>query len=382
MDFSWSEEEIHSFNEACQFARQKFNSTDETSATPIGSFSREQWNDCGKFGVLGLCVPKEYGGQGLNALASARTLEALATGGADMGLLFAASAHLFASTMPIVKFGNFKMKQALLPSLSSGNLIGANAITEEHAGSDVYALKTVADKQGDYYILNGTKSFVTNGPIADVLTVYAVTNPNHSHLGITAFAIEANIPGIKLSKTFMKMGLNTAQGGWIEFYNCRIHQENRLGEEGQGAHIFHTSMLWERACLFASYLGMMERQLQKTIQYTRQRKQFGKAISKQQVVAHRLADMKLRLEAARLLLYRACWSLDKIDDPTLEIALSKLAVSEAAIQSSLDAIQLHGGYGYKSESGIEQMLRDAIPATIFSGTSEIQRNLIARELGL
>lgn len=381
MDFSWTIDEIQAYKTASEYANKNLLllQIDKSFAK---QFPLDQWNLLGNFGALSLSVPKQYGGQGLNALQTARIIEALALGGTDMGLLFSACAHLLACNMPIVDFGSEKLKQELLPSLCSGKYIGANAITEEQAGSDVYAIKTSAEKKDDHYILNGTKSFVTNGPIADILTVYAITNPNYGYLGISGFVVKANTPGVELDKAFSKMGLNSAQAGWVKFNNCTVSANNMLGNEGDGANIFHKSMMWERSCLFAAYVGLMDRQLKSTINHVRQRKQFGKAISKQQAVAHRIADMKLRLESARLMLYQACWYLDNSENPTMEVALSKLAISEAAIQSSLDAIQLHGAYGYTLDNDIEQMLRDSLPATIFSGSSEMQRNLIASELGL
>jgi len=230
--------------------------------------------------------------------------------------------------------------------------------------------------------LTGTKSYASNGPIADLLIVYASTNPAHGYLGITAFIVKRNAQGLTIGEPFSKMGLTSTPACQVYLNECRVPATNRLGREGQGAHIFKRSMQWERACLFASYVGMMERQLEQATAYAQERRQFGKSIGKNQAIAHRLANMKLRLDASRLLLYRACWLLDQGKDATLAISLAKLAVSEAAIQGGLDAIQIHGAIGFGCESGIERMLRDAIPGTIFSGTSEIQRDIIANELGL
>jgi alkylation response protein AidB-like acyl-CoA dehydrogenase len=215
-----------------------------------------------------------------------------------------------------------------------------------------------------------------------VLLVYGTTNPKHGWLGVSAFAVEKGAPGLSIGAPFTKLGLTSASISQVYLEGCEVPLDRRVGDEGKGAEVFHASMQWERACLFAAYLGVMERQLDQVLDHARTRRQFGKAIGKHQAVAHRIADMKHRLEAARLLLYRACWRMDRGEDATLEVSLAKLAVSEAAVQSGLDAIRVNGGGGVITEVGIDRALRDAIPGTIFSGTSDIQRDLIARSLGL
>ncbi len=240
----------------------------------------------------------------------------------------------------------------------------------------------LALRDGDGWVLTGTKSYVTNGPLADLSIVYAKTDPAAGYLGVTAFAIPRDTPGFRFGQPFEKMGLRSAPIASLYLDECRVGPESLLGDEGAGAAVFHSSMQWERACLFAAYLGQMERQLETVVAYARERRQFGKRIAAFQAVSHRIAQMKLRLESSRLLLYKACWSFDQGCAATLDISLAKLAVSEAAIQSGLDAIQIHGGIGYTTGLSLERELRDAIPATLFSGTSEIQRDLIARELGL
>jgi alkylation response protein AidB-like acyl-CoA dehydrogenase len=331
---------------------------------------------------LGLSAPIEYGGLAADALSVAYALEGLGEGCEDGGLLFAICAHLFACVMPIVEHGTAELKQQLLPSLVSGQVIGANAITEAEAGSDVFALKTTAVVDGDHYVLNGAKSYVSNGPEAGVFLIYAKTEPQHGYLGLSAFAVERTCPGLRVGQPFDKIGLTTCPTSALYLDDCRVPRGHRLGLDGDGAMIFQSSMAWERACLFAIYLGVMARQLDRCIAHACARRQFNKPIGKRQAIAHRIADMRLRLDAARLLLYRACWLHTSGADATLEISLSKLAVSEAAISSALDAIQIHGGMGIVSDTGLGRMLGDALPATIFSGTSEIQRDLIATRLGL
>ena len=377
MDFSWNEEQTEFYQQVLDFAR---NELDTPGGTEPGPFERETWLKCGEMGLLGLSIPEAYGGGGMDALDTAHMVEAFGRGCKDMGLVFSASAHLFACTMPILEAGDAAQKQRFLPKLASGAWIGANAITEAEAGSDVYSLQATAVRDGDDYVLNGVKSYVTNGPCADVFLVYAVTNPGCGFLGISAFVVEADAPGLVRGKPFHKMGLSSSPICSIYLEDCRVPAVNRLGEEGTGGRLFSRSMLWERACLFAGYVGMMERQLESLKEHTRQRRQFRKPLIKNQSVSHRMADMKLRLEGARLLLYRACWKFARGEDAGADISMSKLAISEAVIQSGLDTVHLHGGIGYTRELGIEQELRDAVPATIFSGTSEMQREIIAEAI--
>src|SRR2546421_3429470 len=379
MDFSWTKEQNELYNRILALVRYKLNNK---NVMPVQQWTHTQWRLCGELGLLGLSAPKRYRGGGFDALTTARAIEAFGRGCEDMGLVFSTAAHLFACTMPIVEYGSQEIKDVWLPGLCSGELIGANAITEKDAGSDVFALQTQAVRDSESYFLTGVKSYVSNGPLADLFVIYASTNRAHGYLGITGFIVEKASPGLILGEPFSKMGLTSTPACQVYLNECRVPVANRLGKEGQGAQIFKRSMQWEQSCLFASYLGQMERQLEQATTYAKTRHQFGKSIAKNQAIAHRLADMKLRLEAARLLLYRACWLFDQGKDAALDISLSKLAISEAAIQGGLDAIQIHGATGFGCEFGIERMLRDAIPSTIFSGTSEMQRDIIASELGL
>jgi len=379
MDFSWTSEQEELYDRALTFARTRLA---EDPKRKEEGFPRDLWRLCGEFGFLGLPIPEQHGGLGLDTLTTARVMEALGRGCSDTGLAFSVGAHLFACVMPVLEIGDDAQKARYLPKLCSGEWVGANAISEPEAGSDVFALKTRAVREGDEYVLDGGKSYVTNGPTADVFLVYAVTNPSHGFMGLSAFLVEKDTPGLQVGRPFEKMGLSTSPIAPIYLEACRVPSSARLGPEGQGAPLFKRSMQWERACLFAAYVGVMERVLEQTVDFARGRKQFKRAIGKNQAISHRLADMKQRLESARLLLYRACWLMDRGQEAAMEVSLAKLAVSEAAIQCGLDAIQIHGGMGYVVESGIERVLRDAIPSTLFSGTSEIQRDIIASNLGL
>ncbi len=319
------------------------------------SFSLESWRRCGDFGLLGLSVPAELGGGGFGALTTARVIEAFGRSCTNGGLLFSAAAHLFACTMPILEFGDADLKASVVPRLARGELIGANAITEAEAGSDVAALRTTATRDGDHYVLNGSKSYVTNGPVADVFLVYASTQAKGGFFGLSAFVLDKSTPGAHRRAALSED--RTARGAHRTDLFRKLPRP-RFSPGGrsrtQGMPIFQASMAWERGCLFAAYLGAMERDLAIALSFARERSQFGRPIGKNQAVAHRIADMKLRLEGARLLLYRSCWLKDRGQESTLDISLAKLAVSEAAVQSGLDLIRIHGSLGVSSESRLRR----------------------------
>jgi alkylation response protein AidB-like acyl-CoA dehydrogenase len=255
-------------------------------------------------------------------------------------------------------------------------------MTEPDTGSDAYNLRTRAVRTGDGYVLNGTKMFVSNAPVADMAVVFATIDPSKGMWGITGFLVDVGTPGFSISRSIEKMGLRTSPMGELILQDCFVPLESRLGPEGTGARIFNHSMEWERSCILAGHLGVMERQLERSIEYARERVQYHQPIGKFQSVANRIVDMKVRLETARLILYKVAW-LKKMGKPTaMEAAMAKLYLSECFVQSGLDAIRTLGGYGYMTEFEVERDLRDAIGGTIYSGTSDIQRNIIARLLGL
>lgn len=381
MEFGWSEKE----SLYCENLLREIDS----HLTPLISqrsndapFGRNEWMECGRLGLLGLGVPTDYSGAGLSPLFMAKAMETFGLGCPDMGLVFSAAAHLCACVMPVYEFASSDYKNIMLPKLCRGDWIGANAISEESAGSDIYAIQTFAESDGDYYVISGKKSFVTNGPAADAVLVYAKTATNKGLFSISAFIVERGTPGLSFGEPFEKLGLRSVPAGTITFDKCRIHASQRLGEEGQGGVIFNRSMQWERSILFAGYIGSMERQINAVISRAKKRHQFGQKISSFQAISHSIVDMKMRLESARMLLYKACWMLQNNRECTLETSMAKLAVSEACIQSSMDAIQVFGSNGYLSEYGIERGLRDAVAGTIVSGTTQLQREIIARQLGL
>ncbi len=381
MDYSWTPEQDELYAGILRFARENLNAT-TLERDRTRRFGEEEWKKCAGFGLAGLCIPRESGGLGLDCLSTARALEALGRGCSDGGLGFSLSAHLFACAVPVHLHGSPDQKERYLARLASGEWIGANAITESEAGSDAFALKARARKEGDGYVISGEKSFVTNAPVARLFLVYASTAPENGFLGISAFLVERDTPGLKAGRPMETTGLTTSPISSLYLDDCRVPASALLGREGAGGSIFKDSMGWERSCLFAFWLGALERQLEETVDHAKSRRQFGHPIGSNQAVSHRIADMKLRLEAARLLLYRACWERAAGHPSELAASLAKLAVSEAFVASSLDAVQIFGGSGVMQEIGIERYLRDALPGTIYSGTSEMQRELIARALGL
>jgi alkylation response protein AidB-like acyl-CoA dehydrogenase len=381
MDFSLTPEQQEWQNAAIEFAKASLND-DMIARDHNAEFNREFWNRCAEFGVQGLPVPEKYGGTGGDVATGIAVMEGLGYGCKDAGLLFSINAHLWTNSVPILLYGNEKQKQKYLPGLSNGTLIGANGASEPESGSDVFAMKTRAVKQGDKYILNGTKMFVTNAQIADVIVAYGTLNESKGVLGVCGFIIEKDFPGVSISRKLEKMGLRTSPMAELIFENCEVPAENLLGREGRGAEVFNCSMEWERSCILASCLGTMRRQLEKCVEYARMRKQFGKPIGKFQSVANRIVDMKLRLETARPLVYKIGWLKDQGKSAVAEAAMAKLYLSESFVKSSLDAIQVFGGYGYMTECELERDLRDAVGSQLYSGTSEIQRNIIASMLGL
>jgi alkylation response protein AidB-like acyl-CoA dehydrogenase len=377
MEFGWTPEQQTRYDTALTAARQRFAPETGTPGIAPGD-----WRALGELGLLGASVEPKYGGGGLGALDTALMFEAFGRGCPDTGLVFAAAAHLFACAMPIAEFGASPLQERLLPEMCAGRSVAANAMTEPDAGSDVSKLATTATPVDGGYLLNGTKSFVSNGPAADVIVTYATTDPAAGHFAVTAFAVERRTAGVRVGKPFGKLGMTSCPASQVTFADCFVPGDNVLGERGQGSIVFQQSMLWERTCLFALYVGLQERLVEQVVEHATQRSQFGRRLNEFQSVTNRIVEMKLRLESSRLLLYRACWLLDCDEPDALSSALSKLAVSVAAMASAADAVQVLAGRGYLTGSGAEAALRDAVGGTIFSGTSDIQRQIIARELGL
>jgi alkylation response protein AidB-like acyl-CoA dehydrogenase len=381
LDFSLSAEQQELKAAAVAFARRELDQ-DLAAREEAGEFPRQAWRACATFGIQGLPVPAELGGGGADMLTTVLVMEALGYGCHDNGLIFSLNAQMWSLELPLVKFGTPAQQQAYLPGLMAGDLIGVHAMTEPGSGSDAFSMRTRAERKGDGYLLNGTKLYITNAPVSDVVLVFAAQPGKPRLAGISAFLVEKGTPGFTVTRGLDKMGLRTSPMGEVVLEDCFVPAGSRLGPGGAGMSIFNSSMTWERSCILASALGTMQRQLEACVAYARIRQQFGQSIGKFQAVSNKVADMYLRLEAARLLVYQAAW-LGQQGKPALaEAAAAKLFTSEAWVASSLDAIQVHGAYGYMKESGIERDLRDAVASTIYSGTSEIQRVILARMLGL
>jgi alkylation response protein AidB-like acyl-CoA dehydrogenase len=381
MDFSWTEEQLKFKNAVIEFAQRELNQG-LIERDQQGELARENWKKCAQMGILGLATPEEYGGSATDIITTMLVMEGLGYGCRDNGLIFAMNAQMWSVQHPILTFGTEAQKNKYLPGFCSGELIGAHGMSEPDSGSDAYSLHTRAEKVSEGYTLNGTKMFVTNAPVADVALVFATVNPEKRMGGVTAFLVDKGTPGFKVSRNIQKMGLRTSPMGELILENCFLPVENRLGPEGAGSAIFNSSMEWERSCILGSHIGAMERQLEACVRYARERRQFGQPIGKFQSVANRIADMKVRLETARLLLYKVAWLNQNGKPAIMEAALAKLYLSECFVSSSTDAIRTYGGYGYMTELEVERDLRDAIGGTLYSGTSDIQRMIIARWLGL
>lgn len=381
MDFAWTEEQLNFKKAVIEFAQDSLNKG-LIEHDRQGELSRENWRKCAQFGILGLAIPEEYGGSAADILTTMLVMEGLGYGCRDNGLIFAMNAQMWSVQHPILAFGSEAQKQKYLPGLCSGELIGAHAMSEPDSGSDAFSLRTRARRVAEGYILNGTKMFVTNAPIANMALVFATVDPAKGRGGVTAFLVDEGMPGYKVSRNIDKMGLRTSPMGEVILEDCFVPLESRLGAEGAGPAIFNSSMEWERSCILGSHIGAMERQLEAAVQYARERRQFDQPIGKFQTVANRIAEMKVRLETARLLLYKVAWLKQTEQPAIMEAALAKLYLSECFVQNSLDAIRTYGGYGYMTEFEVERDLRDAIGGTLYSGTSDIQRVIIARWLGL
>lgn len=383
MDYSLIEGQDELQDRVRAFAREQLGADlaarDRRAAQDPEDWLRD-WRRCGAFGVLGSIVPVEYGGQGRDALAAVAVLEALGQGCPDNGLTLAINGQIWAVIEPILAFGTEDQKRRWLPGLADGSLVGAHGMTERESGSDAFALQTRAERRDGGYVLNGEKVYVGLGPACDLALVFATTDPKLGRWGLCAFLVSATDEGFERGPAERKMGLRTTPMGSLRLTDCFVPEDRRLGDEGDGAAIFQHSMEWERSFIFASHVGSMARQLEDCVAFARKRKVFGQAIGDHQSVSNRLANMRLRLETCRLLLYKAAWLKMRGEPCAMEAAMAKLHISEAFVASSMDAVRIHGGRGYMADGGIERDLRDAIGGVIYSGTSDIQRQIIAAML--
>ena len=368
------------YEATCEFAGKLADDVVERDRHEL--FSREAWERCARFGIQGLPIPEEFGGGGADVVTTMLGLEALGYGCPDNGLVFSINAHMWTSEIPVWTYGTPAQRDRWLRPLCDGTVIGCHTITEPDAGSDAFAMRTRAAPVDGGYVLTGRKTFITNAPVADLMIVFARTGGGIGPFGISAFLMPAGTAGCVVEKPIEKMGLRTSPMADVVLEDCFVPASSVLGAEGQGGEIFQTSMRWERACIMASQVGLMRRTMERCGEYARDRRQFGKPIAKYESIADKIADMEIAVEASRSLVLGAGWLMDQGHDATVPAAVAKAFVSEANVRTHLDAVQIHGGYGYMTELEVERPLRDAVAGTIYSGTSEIQRRIIARGLGL
>jgi alkylation response protein AidB-like acyl-CoA dehydrogenase len=381
MDFSLSDDQQQLRNEALLFAQAELADPTLDQRDRDGTFSRELWDKAAQFGLAGAIAPPELGGAGLSLLDTCLMLEGLGEGCDDSGLLFAASAHLFAGLVPVLEFGTPEQRQTWVPRMASGELLVAHGMTETESGSDAFSLRTRAVLEGDHYVLNGTKAWVTNGPHCDVALVFARTGEGPALGALSCFLVPRKTEGFRVGPGEAVIGLCTAPLGELIFEDCRVPVENRLGTQGAGALVFMSSMAWERIGILAAGLGSMNRVIKASVRHAKTRRIGGRRLGSFQAVSHRLAGMPAQLAPSRVLLYQAAWRKDRgLGGAHGE--LTKIHVAEALIQVHLDAIRVHGALGLTREAGLERDLRNALMAQAYSGTSDVMRNLVARYLGL
>ncbi|TAV20187.1 acyl-CoA dehydrogenase family protein [Rhizobium ruizarguesonis] len=341
-------------------------------------FPREELKEMGELGLLGMLVPEAYGGSDTGVIAYAAALEEIAAGDGPCSTIM--SVHSSVGCVPILKFGTEEQRQRFLPKLASGEWIGGFALTEPQAGSDASNLKTRARRDSDHYVLDGSKQFITSGKNGDVIIVFAVTDPDVGKKGITAFIVPTNTPGYEVIRVEEKLGLHSSDTCQIAFNGMRIPAELRLGAEGEGYRIALANLEGGRIGIAAQAVGMARAAFEAARDYARERTAFGKPIFEHQAVAFRLADMAVRIEAARQLVFHAA-SLREAGLPCLsEASMAKLFASEMAERVCSDAIQIHGGYGYMADYPVERIYRDVRICQIYEGTSDVQRMVIARNL--
>jgi alkylation response protein AidB-like acyl-CoA dehydrogenase len=380
MDFEWSEESLGLRAEAVAFGKSLNDGILEDDR--LGRFPHEKWQRLADWGYFGLRVPAEYGGAEVDPLSGLLVTEGLGEGCRDGGLVFSAAVQAWVLTSALLTYGTEEQNRRYLPGLADGTTMGALAITEPEAGSDAFAMRMRAAPVDGGWSLTGRKTFITNGPAANLVICFAATGGGGVLGGISVFLVDTDTPGVERSPSMSKMGLRTSPLGDLVFDGAFVPEQNALGEIGGGALIFNELLEWERIWPTAAQIGALERDLEQARSYAKERKAFGAPIATFQGVANRIVDMKVRLEAGRLLVYRAASLKAQGRSALGESALAKLWVSESAVASSLDSIQVHGGYGYMSEAGIERRLRDAVGSRIYSGTSEMQRAVVSRAMGL
>ena len=344
-----------------------------------GEFPRHLFTKMGELGLLGLALPEAYGGNGAGYVSSALAVEEISRAGAGVGLSYAA--HVSIGAGPVYYFGTEEQKRRWLPGACSGECLASFGLTEPEAGSDSGNTRTRAVAQGQEWVVNGEKSYITNGGYAGFIVIAAVTDPGHKHKAISNFIAPTDLPGFSVGKPYDKMGLHSSDTRPLYFSDMVLPADALLGKRGEGFKQFMITLDGGRISIAAFALGIAQAALDASLAYARQRVQFGQAISKYQAIQFKLADMATEIEAARLLTLRAAWLKDQGRPFGQIAAMAKLMASEVAMRAAVEAVQIHGGYGYMREAGVERLMRDAKLAEIGEGTSEVQRLVIARGLG-
>jgi butyryl-CoA dehydrogenase len=331
-----------------------------------------------KLGLLGIIIPNEYGGAGLDTISYATVVEEISRKCASTGVI--TSVHNSLVSWPIMKYGTDEQKKKYLPILAKGEEIGAFAATEPNAGSDLGAMTTTAELKGDKYIINGDKTFITSGPEAGIIIVFAVTNKSAGTKGISTFIVESNMKGYKVGSIFEKLGINASKTSELIFENLEVPKSNLLGKEGEGFKIALSTLDGGRIGIASQAVGIAQAALDESIEYSMQRQQFGRPIAKFQAIQWMIADMATRIEASRYLVYNAAYKKDNGERFSKEAAMAKLFASDTAMDVAIKAVQIHGGYGYTKEYTVERLFRDAKITEIYEGTSEVQKMVIAGSL--
>jgi alkylation response protein AidB-like acyl-CoA dehydrogenase len=357
-------------------------SADHIDDDARAAFPRSKWELIRECDLLALPFDESWGGLGQSLLTTMYVLEGLGWCCRDAGLSFSATTSMASTGIPLERFGSDDLKARYLPGICGGQLIGSHAITEPRGGSDALNMLTHADADGDHFVLNGSKTFVSNAPIADLFVVYARTHPDGGPLGITAFLIERGTPGLAVGPPLSKMGLRTSPLSEVFLDDCRVPRGQMIGRLGSGYRVLDYVMKREILFSFIVNVGEMQHRLDRCIEYARSRTQFGERIGSYQSIANKIVDMKIQIETSRMLLYDTATRLELGQDVTVDLAISKLVTSRANVASALDAVQIFGGYGYMTEYGVEKDVRNAVAGTIYSGTTEIQYNRIASMLGV
>ena len=379
MDFAFTEEQLMFKDQVIRFAKKEIVPRCEEHDLK-GEFDFQSFRALGEFGLLGLHFPEEYGGSGADVVTTVLAGEALGEAGVDGGLTLAYGAHTFLAADTIFVHGTEEQKQKYVPKLASGELIGCMGLTEPDAGSDVAGMKTRAVKKGDKWIINGSKIFITNGPVADICLVYARTDAEGDrHAGVSAFIVEKDNPGFTPGKPLHKMGVRTSQTSELFFSDCEVGADAMVGPEGAGFLMSMQTVEWDRSALLAPFLGATTLMAQKSAAYAKQRHQFGRPIANFQAIKRKLAEIRIFGDAARALVYRIAWCKDQGRPLNhLEAAVAKLFIGDWSLKPSNEAMLIHGGYGFCHEYGMERIMRDNRLAPIGGGTSEIQKMIISK----